>query len=61
MVSAVYHGFSYEDYFAAETSKKLSLILAAEDHILGLEDGKKLYINQVAALSQAFAIAIPHE
>ena len=26
-----------------------------------LEDGKKRYINEVAALSQAFAIAIPHE
>ena len=41
--------------------KKLSLILAAEEHILGLEDGKKRYINEVTALSQAFAIAIPHE
>jgi type I restriction enzyme, R subunit len=61
VVSAMYYGFSYEDYFAAETSQKLSLILAAEDHILGLEDGKKRYINEVTALSQAFAIAIPHE
>lgn len=61
VVSAMYHGFSYEDYFAAETSQKLSLILAAEEHILGLDDGKKRYINEVTALSQAFAIAIPHE
>jgi type I restriction enzyme, R subunit len=61
VVSAMYYGFSYEDYFAADTSQKLSLILAAEDHILGLEDGKKRYINEVTALSQAFAIAIPHE
>ena len=61
VVSAMYHGFPYEDYFAAETSQKLSLILAAEEHILGLDDGKKRYINEVTALSQAFAIAIPHE
>jgi type I restriction enzyme, R subunit len=61
VVSAMYYGFSYEDYFVADTSQKLSLILAAEDHILGLEDGKKRYINEVTALSQAFAIAIPHE
>lgn len=61
VVSAMYHGFAYEDYFAADTSQKLSLILAAEEHILGLDDGKKRYINEVAALSQAFAIAIPHE
>lgn len=61
VVSAMYHGFPYEDYFAAETSQKLSLILAAEEHILGLDEGKKRYINEVTALSQAFAIAIPHE
>lgn len=61
VVSAMYHGFAYENYFDADTAQKLSLILAAEEHILSLEDGKKRYINEVAALSQAFAIAIPHE
>ena len=61
VVSQMYHGFEYETYFEAETSKKLSLILAAEEHILGLEDGKKRYINEVTALSKAFAIAIPHD
>ncbi|WP_366924854.1 type I restriction endonuclease subunit R [Metallumcola ferriviriculae] len=61
VISQMYHGFSYEDYFGADTSKKLSLILAAEEHILGLEDGKKRYIDEVTALSSAFAIAIPHE
>ncbi|WP_408625764.1 HsdR family type I site-specific deoxyribonuclease [Cyclonatronum proteinivorum] len=54
-------GFPYEDYFEANTSQKLSLILAAEEHILGLDDGKKRYINEVTALSKAFAIAVPHE
>lgn len=61
IVSAMFHGFAYENYFEADTSQKLSLILAAEEHILGLENGKKRYINEVTALSQAFAIAIPHE
>ena len=61
VVSAMYHGFAYENYFEADTSRKLSLILAAEEHILGLEEGKKRYINEVTALSRAFAIAIPHE
>ncbi|WP_341328978.1 type I restriction endonuclease subunit R [Methylotuvimicrobium sp. KM2] len=61
VVSAMYHDFAYEDYFAADTRQKLSIILAAEEHILGLKDGKKRYINEVTALSQAFAIAIPHE
>lgn len=61
IVSQMYHGFEYENYFQADTSKKLSLILAAEEHILGLEEGKKRYINEITALSKVFAIAIPHE
>jgi type I restriction enzyme R subunit len=61
VVSQMYHNFAYKHYFDAETSQKLSLILAAEEHILGLEDGKKRYINEVTALSRAFAIAIPHD
>lgn len=61
IVSQLFHGFPYEDYFAADVGEKLSLILAAEDHILGLEDGRRRYIREVTALSQAFAIAIPHE
>jgi type I restriction enzyme R subunit len=61
VVSQMFHGFPYEEYFEAETSKKLSMILSAEEHILGLEDGKKRYINEVTALSKSFAIAIPHE
>lgn len=61
VVSQMYHGFEYETYFEADTSKKLSMILSAEEHIFGLEDGKKRYINEVTALSKAFAIAIPHD
>ena len=61
VVSQMFHGFAYEEYFGADTGKKLSLILAAEEHILGLENGKKRYINEVTALSQVFSIAIPHE
>ncbi|HEO97873.1 MAG TPA: type I restriction endonuclease subunit R [Epsilonproteobacteria bacterium] len=61
VVSQMYHGFAYEEYFSADTRGKLALILEAEEHILGLEDGKKRYINEVTALSQAFAIAVPHE
>lgn len=61
VVSGMYHGFAYENYFTADTSQKLSIILAAEEHILGLEDGKKRYINEVTLLSKAFAIAIPHD
>jgi len=61
VVSAMYHGFPYENYFDADTSAKLATILSAENHVLGLPDGKKRYIDAVTSLSQAFAIAIPHD
>ncbi len=61
VISQMFHGFAYEEYFEAGTGEKLSLILAAEEHILGLENGKKRFINEVTSLSQAFSIAIPHE
>jgi type I restriction enzyme R subunit len=61
IVSQMYHGFPYNQYFTADTATKLSIILAAQEHILGLEDGKKRYIDEVTALSRAFSIAIPHE
>ncbi len=61
IVTQMYYGYPYEAYFEADTGEKLSIILEAEEHILGLDDGRKRYIDQVAALSQAFSIAIPHE
>ena len=61
IISAMLHGFPYEEYFAADTSRKLGLILEAEEHILSIENGKKRFINEVTALSRAFAIAIPHD
>jgi len=61
IVSQMFHGFAYEDYFEADTGRKLSLILGAEEHILGQENGKKRFIDEVSALSQAFSIAIPHD
>ena len=51
----------YEEYFTAGTQQKLQILLATEEHILGLEDGKKRFIDEVTALSRAFAIAIPNE
>ncbi|HMQ70864.1 MAG TPA: DUF3387 domain-containing protein, partial [Ignavibacteria bacterium] len=54
-------GFNFKRFFSADSSNKLTIILEAEEHILGLEDGKSRFINEVNLLSQAFAIAVPHE
>jgi type I restriction enzyme R subunit len=61
VVSDMFAGYAYEDYFQADTARKLSMILEAEDHILGLDHGKSRYIKEVTALGQAFAIAVPHD
>ncbi len=52
--------FNYKRFFHAEPKEKLSIILQAEEHILGLEDGKSRFIREVTLLSQTFALAIPH-
>jgi type I restriction enzyme R subunit len=61
VISDMFYGFPYENYFQASTKEKLSLILAAQEHVLQLEDGKKRFLNEVTALSKAFAIAVPHD
>jgi type I restriction enzyme R subunit len=54
-------GFNYKRFFSAPANEKLSVILQAEEHILGLEDGKNRYIKEVTMLSKAFALSVPHE
>jgi type I restriction enzyme, R subunit len=52
--------FNYRRFFQAPSQEKLSIILQAEEHVLGLEDGKARFIREVTLLSQAFALSIPH-
>ena len=54
-------GFNYKRFFQAEAREKLSIILQAEEHILGIQDGKSRFVREVSLLSQAFALSIPHE
>ena len=61
VVEQMFFGFDYKQYFKADTAGKLSWILKAEDFILGLDDGKKRYVNEVTALGKAFALAIPQD
>lgn len=54
-------GFNYARFFTGDSKTKLSIILQAEEHILGLQDGKSRFVKEVTLLSQAFALSIPHE
>jgi type I restriction enzyme R subunit len=62
VLDGIMHGYDYREYFTATTSRKLSIILEAEDHILGVDQGqgRTRFLNAVAAMSQAFALATPH-
>ena len=40
--------------------ERLSLLPAAQEHVLAQEDGKERCMNAVRELSQAFALAVPH-
>lgn len=47
--------FNYRRFFKVDAREKLSIILQAEEHILGLQDGKERFIREVTLLSQAFS------
>ena len=42
-------------------SERVSLLPGAQEHILAQEDGKERCLRAVRDLSQAFALAVPHE
>ena len=51
--------FNCKKYFDADTGEKLKIILEAENHILGLEDGKERFTQEVNLLLKAFALSVP--
>lgn len=61
IISTMLRGLEIAKYFEADTKTKLSMILEAEELVLSLDNGKKRFVDEVTALSSAFAIAIPHQ
>lgn len=59
IVQSMFSAFDYKKYFTADISKKLSLILQAQEYILGLEDGKNRFIKNITELSKAFSLCVP--
>ena len=59
VVAAMFDRFAYQTYFSAGTQEKLSLILEAEEHVLGLENGKERFTREVGLLEKAFALSVP--
>ena len=61
VVQGILHGFDYHSLLTADTTARLQGIANAMEFILAQEDGKRRFLQAVAALSKAFALAIPHE
>ncbi len=52
IISNMYHGFDYSQFM----TKAHMLLAPAANHILGIEEGKKRYYDEVLALTKAFSL-----
>ena len=57
----LFHGFDWSTWTTGKPHERLSLLPAAQEHILAQENGKDRCITAVRELNQAFALAVPHE
>jgi type I restriction enzyme R subunit len=57
----LFHGFEWNAWTTGTAQERLALLPAAQEHVLKQEDGKHRVVKAVTELSQAFALAVPHE
>ena len=57
----LFYGFDRSKWTTGTPQEKLGLLPAAQEHILAQRDGKDRCMQMVRELSQAFALAVPHE
>ncbi|MCA9028400.1 MAG: type I restriction endonuclease subunit R [Planctomycetaceae bacterium] len=56
---AFFHGFDRTPWTQGNATQKLTVLPAAQEHVLKQEDGKSRFVKAVADLSKAFALAVP--
>jgi type I restriction enzyme, R subunit len=57
----MFHGLDWSKWHTGTPAERLSVLPAAQNHILGLEDGKDRLLQVVDDLSKAFALSVPHD
>lgn len=57
----LFHSFDWSAWTTGTPQARLSLLPAAQEHILAQGDGKGRLMKAVSDLSKAFALAVPHE
>ena len=57
----LFHGFDRTAWISGKPAERLGLLPAAQEHTLAQEKGKERCLQAVRELSQALALAVPHE
>ena len=57
----IFHGFDWTQWNTGGPQERLSILPAAQEHVLAQEYGKNRFVKAVSDLSKAFALAVPHE
>ena len=57
----LFHGFDWSLWTSGTPLQRLGLLPAAQEQVLAQEDGKQRCLDAVRQLSQAFALAVPHD
>ncbi|MDQ7797183.1 MAG: DUF3387 domain-containing protein, partial [Spirochaetia bacterium] len=57
----LFHGFDRSTWTTGTPAERLGLLPSALEYLLAQENGKERFLHAVRELSQAFALAVPHE
>ena len=57
----IFHRFDWTPWKTGTAQERLSLIPAAQEHILAQQSGKERYLQAVLDLSRVFALSVPNE
>ncbi len=57
----MFRGFDWSAWTSTKPEQRLTLLPAAQEHILAKKNGKPDFLLAVKELSQAFTLAVPHE
>jgi type I restriction enzyme, R subunit len=59
IVSGMFAGFDYRAFFTAPPPERLNVLREAMEYVLDQPDGKRRFMESVARLTKAFALAVP--
>jgi type I restriction enzyme, R subunit len=54
-----FNGFEYSGFVGGDAAAQLRAVAIGADYVFKQDDGKKRFLNMVAALSKAFALSVP--